>query len=69
MVMPHFDGVALARALKHIDPTVPIIASSGHTDDSRFAALVALGVRDFLTKPYQAGKLLSVLREALAAGK
>ena len=69
MVMPHFDGVALARALKHIDPAVPIIASSGHSDDSRFAALVALGVRDFLTKPYQAGKLLSVLREALAAAK
>ena len=67
MVMPHFDGVALTRALKRIDPGVRIIASSRHTDDTRIAALGALGVKKFLSKPYQAAKLLAVLHETLAA--
>jgi len=66
VVMPHFDGVALTRALKRVDANVRIIATSGHSDDSRIAALKELSVRAFLTKPYAAENLLSVLHDALA---
>jgi DNA-binding NarL/FixJ family response regulator len=67
--MPHFDGVALTRALKRIDADVRIIATSGHSDDSRIAALKELSVRAFLTKPYAADNLLSVLHDALAVSQ
>ena len=69
VVMPHFDGVALTRALKRIDADVRIIATSGHSDDSRIAALKELSVRAFLTKPYAADNLLSVLHDALAVSQ
>ena len=65
-VMPHFDGLALARALKRIDPEVRIVATSGRWEDGREAAFHELGVRAFLTKPYHADKLLSTLHDALA---
>jgi PAS domain S-box-containing protein len=67
VVMPYFDGVALTRALKRIDPAVRIIATSGHADDGRVAALEELGVNAFLPKPYHTAKLLTVLHETLHA--
>jgi signal transduction histidine kinase/ligand-binding sensor protein/CheY-like chemotaxis protein len=65
VIMPGMGGVQLARALKEINPRVKIIASTGQPSKKRQSQLQALGVKVILRKPYDAGKLLAVLHEAI----
>jgi CheY-like chemotaxis protein len=58
VMMPWVDGVVLTRALRKIDPAVKVIASTGQPELSRVDELMALGVKAFLGKPYNAEKLL-----------
>ena len=65
MRMPYIDGVALIRALKKMEPGMTFIASTGQDDEPRSAELQELGVVNFLTKPYDTRKLLTVLEAAV----
>ena len=67
MVMPYLDGAATIRALRKLDPAVKIIASSGLAANDKLFEDSAVGVRDFLSKPYSAEKLLRALSAILAA--
>ncbi|MBI5382255.1 MAG: PAS domain S-box protein [Opitutae bacterium] len=62
MKMPGMDGPALIRVLRHIQPTVRLIGTSGYGDfdgeDSE-----ALELPAFLTKPFTSGKLLHTLEK------
>jgi PAS domain S-box-containing protein len=66
VAMPYMDGVAFVRAIKKLKADIPIVASSGFGDQAAKAELETLGVKNFLTKPYNADKLLTVIRDALA---
>ena len=65
MRMPYIDGIALIRALKKMKPGMIFIASTGQGDEPRLAELQELGVVNFLTKPYDTRKLLTVLETAV----
>jgi two-component system cell cycle sensor histidine kinase/response regulator CckA len=65
MRMPYIDGIALIRALKKMKPDMTFIASTGQDDEPRSAELQELGVVNFLTKPYDTRKLLTVLEAAV----
>ena len=65
MRMPYIDGIALIRALKKMEPGMTFIASTGQDDEPRSAELQELGVVNFLTKPYDTRKLLTVLEAAV----
>lgn len=65
MAMPHMDGLGLGRALRQIDPGVPIIAMSGLVNEAQSADLEVLGIRSFLSKPFTAEKLLCTIADAL----
>jgi two-component system, cell cycle sensor histidine kinase and response regulator CckA len=73
IMMPNLDGMGLIRALKAMNPEIKIIASSGlgsglgnvSGGDNRASELNDLGVNAFLSKPYQAEKLLGVINEVL----
>lgn len=62
MAMPLMDGAATIRALRKLNPTLPIIAASGLPT----AEVNRLNVNAFLAKPYTAEKLLTTLAEILA---
>src|ERR1043166_4474572 len=66
VAMPYMDGVAFVRALTTLKADIPIVASSGFGDEAAKAELETLGVKNFLSKPYNAEKLLTVIRDALA---
>src|SRR5262249_40116884 len=68
MMMPEMDGPATIRALRALDPDVPIIPLSGLEVNGPEAAAALAGVRTLLLKPYTAGKMLTAVREVLAAG-
>ncbi|WP_348696149.1 EAL domain-containing protein [Duganella fentianensis] len=63
--MPDMDGFQVLEALYQIeaDQYLPVLVLSAHYD-SKLAALEA-GAKDFLTKPYDPGELLSRIRNLL----
>jgi two-component system cell cycle sensor histidine kinase/response regulator CckA len=64
MMMPVMDGPATIRALHGLEPTLPIIASSG-LSSPQTADVSGVRVHAFLQKPYSAGQLLQTLRKLL----
>jgi PAS domain S-box-containing protein len=65
--MPYMDGVALVRSLKKMRPDLSIVASTGQGEQAGLAELQSLGVKNFLTKPYDVPKLLRAVNDALQA--
>ena len=69
IMMPQMDGVGLVKAVRKVNASVPVIASTGllnvHGDGDRAATLRELGVSQFLYKPFQNEELLSALHRAL----
>jgi PAS domain S-box-containing protein len=62
MAMPFMDGAATIRALRRLNPSLPIIAASGLPP----AEINELNANRFLPKPYTAEKLLTTLAAILA---
>jgi two-component system cell cycle sensor histidine kinase/response regulator CckA len=65
MAMPVMDGPATIIALKAVDPTVRIIASSGLAPSGAMTTAVGAGVKFFVPKPYTAEAVLKTLAQAL----
>ncbi|HVY72308.1 MAG TPA: ATP-binding protein, partial [Verrucomicrobiae bacterium] len=67
--MPVLDGMALIRTLRHENPSLRIIGSSGLLSSEQQAQLEALSLTVFLPKPYPPETLLRALRDALEPGR
>ena len=65
MSMPEVDGTAMIRSLKTSDPGLKIIGMSGLMNPEQTTELERLDVGSFLTKPFTAEKLLTVIAESL----
>jgi PAS domain S-box-containing protein len=63
--MPKFDGLALVKAMRKLNPGVPIITSSGHTGVEVEEMLQKLEVNRFLKKPYTKGQLLGSISDVV----
>ncbi|HEY0943843.1 MAG TPA: PAS domain S-box protein [Opitutaceae bacterium] len=70
LMMPRRGGRDLIREIRRFTPTLPIIATSGLSDDNAQQAddeaLIALGVTTLLRKPYTEAELIAALRNELA---
>jgi two-component system response regulator MprA len=64
VVMPRLDGLALARRLRALDPTLPLLAITGAGRD-QLEELAAAGVR-CLPKPFDRREFASAVRAATA---
>jgi len=65
IMMPFVDGVALARALRKMNPGIRIIASTGQAEKSRQTELRSHGIDLFLNKPYTSKQLLQTITKRL----
>jgi CheY-like chemotaxis protein len=69
LMMPVMDGILLVQAAKRLRPDLPFIVASGlaesreHTE--QIEALEALGVSAITPKPFTAGVLLQLVKNAL----
>ena len=63
MIMPGMGGRATYLALRAIDPAVAVLLMSGHSSNEEAQALIDLGARGFVSKPYSP----ETLARALAA--
>jgi CheY-like chemotaxis protein len=65
IAMPYMDGIATIRARRKLNPQLPIIAASGLSSNEQLAEIQNLNVDTFLSKPYTAEKLLTIIAETL----
>src|ERR1700675_4691915 len=64
--MPIMDGLQLLGALRHAEPSLPVIVITGLGDTVSFHRAAEQGAYAYLRKPVDAVKLKSVLVSALA---
>jgi len=65
--MPFMDGAATSNALRKINPTIKIIAASGHDLQKKSGTDFHLKTSGVLEKPFTVEKLLSTVHEVLKA--
>lgn len=63
------DGLALLPLLQREEPQVPVVMISGHGTIEMAVAAIQQGAYDFIEKPFQADRLLLVIRRALEAAQ
>ena len=63
--MPCLDGIELAAELGKINAALPVVLTSAAIFQMPSEKLQRLGIRDFLTKPWDRERLFSVLRQVL----
>ena len=65
MTMPNMDGEECYRNLKQIRADVPVILTSGYTEQLVAERFIGDAPAGFIQKPYVLGNLVEALREAL----
>ena len=65
--MPIMDGADVFNELLLMNPRVPVVLSSGFTEQDRLRGMLAKGLRGFIPKPYTSDKLLAEVRTTLDA--
>jgi CheY-like chemotaxis protein len=67
--MPIMDGSEVFSELRMINPQVPVVLSSGFTEQDKLKWMLTRGLRGFIPKPYTQQKLLLQVRSTLDALK
>jgi len=67
MVMPQMSGRATYSALREVSANVPVLAMSGHTMADEVDALIEMGVKAFISKPYSIDALARSLADVIAS--
>ena len=63
------DGLQVLSAIKAMRPNVPVVMISGHGTIATAVEAIKLGAYDFIEKPFEADRLLLILRRALEAAR
>ncbi len=69
MTMPHMDGEECFRELRHLDPTVRVLLTSGYNEQDATDRFVGKGLAGFIQKPYRPADLLSKVEEVLTSSR
>lgn len=59
------DGLAVLDELKQLHPALPVIVISGHANVETAIAAIRKGAYDFIEKPFNADKMVLMIRRAL----
>jgi PAS domain S-box-containing protein len=65
MIMPEMDGEATFKALRRMDPELPILLTSGFVQEEKSERLINAGALGLVYKPYKSEVLLRRIRRAL----
>jgi len=67
LTMPRMDGREAFLKMRQIDPTVPVVLTSGFSENDAVSDFAGRGLAGFLPKPYQRSQFEQILRQALEA--
>jgi len=65
ILMPGIDGVDVLRHVRASDPTIPVIMLTGNPDVELARATLAMGVFDYVPKPFDVAHLCRVVDAAI----
>ncbi len=65
MTMPKMTGKELARQILAVRPDIPVILCTGFSELINEEEAQAIGIREFIMKPFQTQELADVMRKAL----
>ncbi len=65
LTMPHMDGRQAFLRMHEVAPEVPVVLTSGYSEQDVLADFLGRGLAGFLAKPYQGSQFLAVLRQAV----
>jgi CheY-like chemotaxis protein len=65
LTMPRMDGREAFQAMHDLDPSVPVVLSSGFSEQDSLQTLAAQGPAAFMQKPYQIKELRQLLQRVL----
>jgi signal transduction histidine kinase/ActR/RegA family two-component response regulator len=68
MIMPRMSGHATYASLREIDPRVPVLLTSGFSQNEEVQQTLDLGARGYLAKPYDISSLSTALHKLTAPG-
>jgi DNA-binding NtrC family response regulator len=66
--MPKLSGIETLREIRKIDGEVPVIITTGYGTQKDEREALFYGVRDFISKPFNTDKIISVIDEILGEG-
>jgi CheY-like chemotaxis protein/acyl-coenzyme A thioesterase PaaI-like protein len=69
MTMPNLTGDKLAREIRKIRPDIPIILCTGYSECITQEEALAMGIREFIMKPFVMRDLEKTVREVLVQMK
>jgi two-component system chemotaxis response regulator CheY len=67
--MPKVNGIEYIDYLKEQAPGIPVVVITGYPDTEMAVGLMSKGVDDYLVKPVESEKLLTVVKKMIAKGK
>jgi DNA-binding response OmpR family regulator/putative methionine-R-sulfoxide reductase with GAF domain len=67
--LPRLSGVEVLEALQKEKYEVPVILMTAHGSESVAVQAFRLGVKDYLTKPFETGQILEVVEKALTESR
>jgi two-component system cell cycle sensor histidine kinase/response regulator CckA len=65
LTMPHMDGRQAFLRMHQVAPHIPVVLTSGYSEQDVLTDFLGKGLAGFLPKPYQSSQFLSVLRQAV----
>jgi len=69
IIMPGMNGHQTLRALRQIEPDIPVLISTGYSDRSAAAVLIDEGADGFVNKPYHIETLAAQLEKTQRESK
>lgn len=63
--MPHMNGLEMAKAIKQINPNIPIIVATAFSNSEYLLEAIDLGVDKYVLKPIDMKKLLDTMSQSL----
>ncbi len=65
LTMPHLDGRQAFLQMQEVDHQVPVVLTSGYSEEDVLTDFLGKGLAGFLPKPYLSSQFRAVLQEAL----
>jgi len=61
LIMPQMDGFETFEQIKRLNPSLPVVLTSGYDDERLPSRFADIGFSGFLQKPYQTEPLVRIL--------
>ncbi len=65
MNMPDWDGIETFNRLKELDPDIPVILSTGYSEDERLKVFKEMGGASIVQKPWKINQINAVIKQIL----